>query len=113
MTPDQHAAEALRLIAEANPVLPEYAAVNVAKAQVHATLALAAKHEATDDSIEVGDLRAQLADLRNAEAAIVDQLNSYGQTFTGGSDEIVGRIGELMDLAYNQPGDGGTLRVVR
>jgi hypothetical protein len=121
MTTEPHAEQAAEWLATAQRlmVFPEPdmtvdQALSIA--HIHALLATTEARPETalpDDRIEISTLRAWLNEYRNGEAAIVDQLNSYGQTFTGGLSEIVDRIGELMDLAYNQPSDGATLRVVR
>lgn len=110
MTPDEHAAKAIELLAHSeNDIAYEVQANTIAQANVHALLATRTGPDLVDaDLLHHAEMDLELAkaryrDLDNAMAAIRDHLNQYGQTFTSYDlGDIVDRVGELMDTSYNE-----------
>lgn len=112
MTPTEHASIAEALLAKAEEDFErgfqDSAMFWTAQAQAHATLAARpAGPDLVDASLlhqaelDLETAKGRFRDYENAVAAIVDHLNQYGQDFSGSVDDVVDRVGELMDLAYN------------
>lgn len=119
MTPAEHAAKAVELLAEAkrdfdNGIL-DSATLITAQAQVHATLAarpagpdLVDAYLLHQAELDLETAKGRYRDYENGVAAIEDHLNQYGQDFSGSLSDIVDRVGELMALAYNDGPDRRT-----
>ncbi len=81
-------------------------------AEIHALLALAPAGAGYVDAellraaeLELEHAKARYRDLTAGVDRVHDQLNQYGQDFTGDVNEIAERVGRLMDQTYNSTPD--------
>jgi hypothetical protein len=118
MTPDEHATRAEELTSRARSssmagfMKRGRRREMLAAAQVHALLATRKQASSGIDpellhaaEVDLEVAKGQRDDLEEALRRIEQALNTNGQDFSGGYDDIPARVAELMEHAYNSDVD--------